>query len=563
MDVNPAGRGGRRHGVNSDESGDDDYPPGRAFGRSSEGGGDRRIAREGESPRTRDLGVDAQGLGIDGGDAGEDDFMPPLPPGSASPTDDALPSAGSPLPQLPPEGDGESGGEVFYHPIFSNLLLNSDGERLRNIDKIRPAPGRSATASSGDDFIKSIINRLHGETDADDALTPEESFALKLAIGVLGEDEAETLASRLKTSDTHNARLTKTALAYALRNANLEQPPPASSPAMSHAAQSDPRTQANVLRIVGEIVAAVRLGAHFDDLERRGGAIVRQAEETVRRFLHEGAATSAAASITELVRDLRSGAFLPTNKSLAQFPLTNHARVASEMMALMRTLDRLEQIDGRFASDVRRTNDDSAAASRHLAAASAPRRPRLPGRAGTLEIDRSVRLLYDANAKQTLYAPSLRAGDGTPLKPGELLWLGAAGGSTRTPDGEPRPATPSPALADNLDALYSLVGFDGRAPQTPAFLLVRAEINHAKPDALFGQAPFTDGWTRALIERLKNSFDSAHNRLGEELEDALACNQFNRVVLRGAIEEGVPVADSFTLAPATRARNATPHFAFA
>ena len=94
-------------------------------------------------------------------------------------------------------------------------------------------------------------------------------------------------------------------------------------------------------------MAALRLGTHLDELEHESGGIVRRAAESVRHFLSSGAATRSAATLAELVQDLRSGAFLSTANTTTQFPLTGRARIASEMMAIMRTLDRLERFTDR------------------------------------------------------------------------------------------------------------------------------------------------------------------------------------------------------------------------
>lgn len=464
---------------------------------------------------------------------------------------------------------------------------------------------------------------LLGGGDAGTDLSPETRIALSLLGEVLGEDGINVLASHIKAGDSAHSRLLEAALNYVLRDVGRESAaapmrtvtiitsaylahthlalthlapahiapghiaPGRIAPALTASTLDAPAPVAphvltertNFPRVVSELVAAVRLGAHFDNLEKFGGAIVRQAENSLRGFLTRGRGEArAGVALTELVRDLRSGAFLSMTGTLAQFPLTGRARVASEMIALMRTLDVIERALSRAADSQpmtapvlsprleRPSGRDARAAlvpdSPGLYTV-APRLPRLPGRAGRFEIDNFVRTLFGGRAAAwggtppdlpTLPGlptlpdlPTLRAGDGTPLKPRELLWLGAAGGLLTNSDGEANSATLSPALAQGFDALYSLIGFDGRSPLAPAFLLVQSEINDAKPDAMLGQAPFTVGWTRALIERLKDSAVAAHNRLGEQLEVALADDCLHSFVLRGAIEDGAPVAGSFAL----------------
>ena len=143
--------------------------------------------------------------------------------------------------------------------------------------------------------------------------------------------------------------------------------------------------------------------------------------------------------------------------------------------------------------------------------------------------------------------PTLRAGDGTHAQAARTTVARRGGRLLANSDSEANSGRFRPTLAHGFDALYSLIGFDGRSPLAPAFLFVQSEINDAKPDAMLGQVPFTVGWTRALIERLKDSAVAAHSRLGEQLEVALADDCLHSFVLRGAIEDGAPVAGSFAL----------------
>lgn len=434
---------------------------------------------------------------------------------------------------------------------------------------------RSARSSSAP-----LLNYLIGDHDGGIALTPLESLALDLLADTIGDDDLHLLASRLKMSDTAIIDLIESALRYALRDANESTDVEASSAFSSQSrlpvtSSTTLKQDANPARFVGELVAAIRLGSHLDELEHQSGGIVRQAGESVQQFLSSGAATRSSVTLAELVRDLRSGAFLSTAGTTTQFPLTGRARIASEMMAVMRTLDRLERFANRVPNENHRAHETASPPPNPQASIAAARhRPHLPNRAGAFEIDNFMRMLFggmnssgnggNINAAQSTHTPpTLHANDGTPLKPDQLVWLGAAGGILKTFDSESQPASLSSAILNSFDALYSLIGFDGRAPNSPAFLMVQAEVNHSKSDVLFGQAPFTDGWVRALIERLKDSIVAAHNKLGEQLEDSLAQNQFSRFVLSGAIEQGTPIANSFTLAPAKPLRSAAPRLALA
>ena len=149
------------------------------------------------------------------------------------------------------------------------------------------------------------------------------------------------LASHIKAGDSAHSRLLEAALNYALRDVGRES---AAAPmrtvtliapahlapthlALTHLAPAHiapghiapaltastldapapvaphvPTERTNFPRVVSELVAAVRLGAHFDNLEKFGGAIVRQAENSLRGFLTRGWGEARAAfALTELV----------------------------------------------------------------------------------------------------------------------------------------------------------------------------------------------------------------------------------------------------------------------
>jgi hypothetical protein len=173
--------------------------------------------------------------------------------------------------------------------------------------------------------------------------------------------------------------------------------------------------------------------------------------------------------------------------------------------------------------------------------------PTLPGRAGREEIARFLKsftgMLTDARGKP-LVAP-----DGTPLRLGELLWLSTAGGAfSALLETEDRPAHISPMLLYGFDAIYSVIGIDGRALTPNHFVAVQVEINSSDLAWVYGQQPLSEGWMRALIERLKDSYWPEHNILGEMLEEALTAGRFHTVLLRGLVEAGQPVSTSFHVA---------------
>lgn len=316
-------------------------------------------------------------------------------------------------------------------------------------------------------------------------------------------------------------------------------------------------------QIMADTSGVVRLGEHFSHLERVGGEPVRRAYESVLNFaLNSGDDESNRLRlIAELLRDLRTGAFLHPRDIEGPFPLTGRARIVSEMMALMRTIEAIE----RFAAEMRanpngKLNGDLSFFSLSriagvingdvvelLAQALAKAGPTLPGMAGRIEIPRLVAaldgILTDAAGRPLTFA------DGTPLKLGELLWFNAR------PDaivdlwsGDRFSTRLSPLLLHGFDAVYSLIGFDGRPLSLPRFMAIQSQINASEFEWFFGHAPLSEGWMRSAIEFLKDSISFDHNVLGEMLEEAITSGRFHFAVMRGTVEEGKAVDGSFTFA---------------
>ncbi|HWS86722.1 MAG TPA: hypothetical protein VN282_07145 [Pyrinomonadaceae bacterium] len=348
--------------------------------------------------------------------------------------------------------------------------------------------------------------------------------------------------------------------------------------------------------VVEELASALQLGRHLNHLEKTGGGVVRQAEASIARALYDAgvaervpvgpsshvpvgpparggepqALPTPQSSPTpqafpferptpqEVLRDLRSGAFLPAQERLSPFPLTGRARVAAEMMELMRTLDAVDGALRRASEGVaaQRALGDSAVAAwlrARAGVAAAPENvldelaalltPSLPGRAARSLIPAHVAalngLLTDADGH------ALLARDGTPLKLERLLWLSAAGGLLGSAfRGGDFPARLSPALLYGFDAIYSVIGFDGRTLAAPHFVAVQAAANESDSEWVFGQPPLTLGWARELIERLKDSAVVEYNLLGETLEEALAEGRFHVALLSVEVNEGAPDPDS-------------------
>ena len=183
-----------------------------------------------------------------------------------------------------------------------------------------------------------------------------------------------------------------------------------------------------------------------------------------------------------------------------------------------------------------------------LAQALANSGPTFPGLAGRLEIPRLIAaldgILTDAAGRPLIMA------DGTPLKLGELLWFNARPDSAVDLWALDRfPTRLSPVLVHGFDAVYSLIGFDGRPLSLPRFMAIQSQINASEFEWLFGQAPLSEGWIRSAIEFLKDSISVDHNVLGELLEEAVTSGRFHLTVMRGTVEEGKAVSGSFSFTP--------------
>ncbi|HEY0100543.1 MAG TPA: hypothetical protein VGB76_16475 [Pyrinomonadaceae bacterium] len=315
-----------------------------------------------------------------------------------------------------------------------------------------------------------------------------------------------------------------------------------------------------------ELFSAVQLEKHFARLERTGGDAARRAEEAVFRLLFNAhgelhndhqRAQQRDRQVTELWRDLRSGAFLPAQDSYSQFQLTGRARVVNEMIELLHTLDALERgASQQFPGGAKGAGQQGALAETlagrlaNLTEAELAELlnllPTLPGRAGRNEMVRLLAALsgplMDADGKMLL------AKDGTPLKPDQLLWLSTVGGLPGSGfKGELYGTHLSPLIVFGFDALYSLIGFDGRTLVPPHFAAVQAQINNSELEWVCGQPPLTEGWMHALIERLKDSAEADQNLLGEMLEEALVDGRFHAVLVQGSVAEGEAVSGSFSV----------------
>lgn len=428
-----------------------------------------------------------------------------------------------------------------------------------------PAPERklSADASEAFRYWRGVVRP---GSESESALRPEARQALDMALKLGGHQAAARLIER------HGSQLGN----------YLERVLPRGSAQLSDPGRFNEPSKQEIHRAVNELTSLLKLGTHFDHVEKTGGPAVRQAEDVVMRFLARPEPVRSAGEVRsplgevsrlhplEILRDLRSGAFLPAQESRNPFPLTGRARIATEMMELMRTLEAIDRFmqkleahlgkDGDIALTIQQPeemlfgmngeealaatlDDGEMAAWQELLA----QRPSIPGRKGRDEIENFIRsrggMLTDTDGHALLVTE-----DGTPLKLDKLLWLNSAGGWRGAAfDAEQFPARLSPNLMFGFDALYSLIGFDGRTLAPPRFAAVQTQINGSELEWVFGQPPLSEGWMRALIERLKNSAVPDHNSLGEMLEEALLDQRFHAVLVQGSVAEGDIVPDSFAM----------------
>jgi hypothetical protein len=432
-----------------------------------------------------------------------------------------------------------------------NRAHGDDGDHRGNL---------SSTLRDTTDGLRhsSADNYLRGLTKGED-LTPEVRRMLDTAVELLGRDTVAGLRQNGAGVDK-TFKFVERALAHAGHEIEkaLERGEHAFRPA-----------QERVRAAVGEILEAAHLERYFDRLEKSGGGAVRQAEAAVARLLYggpgggdEGVGFQTRVYPGEVLRDLRSGAFLPPEENYNPFPLTGRARVVTEMMELMRTLDAIDRaMQGAGTRGQTAVHGESLEAllAAYLKGGVAGGEalglldrllagllPTLPGRAGRFELLRLIAALNGALADAQ--GRPLTAKDGTPLKLDQLLWLGTLGGMLKSSfAAESFPVQLSPLLLYGFDALYSVIGFDGRTLNPPHFAAVQAQVNGSELEWVFGQQPLTEGWMRALIERLKDSAVADHNLLGENMEYAKAEGRFHAVLVSGRVEEGEPVADSFSV----------------
>lgn len=338
---------------------------------------------------------------------------------------------------------------------------------------------------------------------------------------------------------------------------------------------------------VGELLAATLLDKYFRQAASTGGRVVAQAEAALARLLYgeggEGGGVRHAPGgfesprrpslpaphPLEVLRDLQAGAFRPAEVGRSPFPLSGRALVATEMMEMMRTLDAVDRSARELLANAQggastlpafvtgdgdetpllallRALSGTAGGAELLDELLALLPPTLPGRAARLEIPRLVASLGGVLTDADGHAFVMK--DGVPLKLDQLMWLGSLGGVLKSVAGaESPPVHLSPLLIYGFDAVYSLIGFDGRTLQPPHFAAVQAQVNGSELEWVFGQPPLSEGWMRALIERLKDSAQSDHNLLGEMLEEALADGRFHAALVGGAVSEGEAVADTFAV----------------
>lgn len=340
---------------------------------------------------------------------------------------------------------------------------------------------------------------------------------------------------------------------------------------------------------VDRFLQTVQLDKYLQRAGRTRSEVVRQAETSIVRTLYGSSFNSARnptaqqleyvqgsvsslldrlrPTVAEALRDLRAGLFLPAQEARGPFMLNDRARVVTELMELARALDgidrltrALEQLERRITQDVSQMTRpvfaecDGEAHSR-LAPSLAPEldglapetkaklesllfslSQALPSRAG-----RSGMFHLIIATEGMLVDPqgnflALRE-TGTPLKLDQLLLFATTQGSVENLS-EKTSSRSTPLLLYGLDALYSMIGFDGRTLAAPHFAAVHASIEGSGPEWAFGHEELSEGWLRAVIERLKDAANVQHNALGETLEEALADGRFHLILINGSPAEG-------------------------
>lgn len=436
--------------------------------------------------------------------------------------------------------------------------------------------------------IASVVAYLRGDASGGAQLPRELRQVLDSSSRLLGTDLLAALERRGASGDGGNGgvRILEHALAQVART--LER---VAEPGGAAASNVSPRVFGEA---VGELLAATMLDKYFRRAETTGGRVVAQAEAALARLLYGGGRGDGSSGSPnsfglpgrtgtglpaphplEVLRDLQAGAFRPAEvSSRSPFPLSGRALVATEMMEMMRTLDAVDLVTrellaarGGVAAALPALGLGEGeeapllALLRVLAGTSggpevldellALLQPTLPGRAARLEIPRLVAalggMLMDAEGRAFVTK------DGVPLKLDQLMWMGSLGGVLKS-GAESFPVHLSPLLIYGFDAVYSLIGFDGRTLNPPHFAAVQAQANGSEMEWVYGQPPLSEGWMRALIERLKDSAQADHNLLGEMLEESLADGRFHAALVGGTVSQGEAVADTFAvtrLLPAT------------
>lgn len=455
------------------------------------------------------------------------------------------------------QGNFSPGNDPVKHETSPEFDRHSadHSEHLKSsiVEHILDSTGERTDSSKG---LKSpIVEYLH-EGKEGNRLTPEVRKVLDAVTTQLG---SKTIKDAVSRSDQKFVELLEQILAPA------ERSPGRSNSVFGNTATHAPLSNTHESSVLDELTSVLYLKKYFNALERTGGDVVQRAETATLRFLSQqpenGGVRQRAAA--ELLRDLRSGAFVPAQDSYTPFPLTGRARVVSEMIELMRTLDAIEHMaqacdvshgqspEGEAAGGILAgKNAASDAGVDKMLAGAMPEETlaeivALPGRAGRLELARLVTslngMLMTADGKPLLVA------DHQTLKLDQLMWSGAAGGlPAASLSADSFPTRLSPLLIYGFDAVYSLIGFDGRGLTPPRFAHVQVQVNSSESEWVFGQPPLSDGWLRAVIERLKDSLLPNHNLLGEKLEESLLEGCFHTVLLRGEVQDGEPVRESFT-----------------
>lgn len=430
--------------------------------------------------------------------------------------------------------------------------------------------------------LPSVVAYLRGESTGTQ-LPRELRQVLDSTSRLLGTDLLTALERRGPSDDKHAVKILEHALARVART--LERVPEAGGSAASN---GTPRV---FKEAVGELLAGTLLDKYFRRAETTGGRVVAQAEAALARLLYgnggggrgeEGRLPGGfgqtrrpdelpAPHPLEVLRDLQAGAFRPAEvSSRSPFPLSGRALVATEMMELMRTLEAVDVLTRELLTAARGGAPAAAPSSLVVEGEEAPLLsllralagtpggvevldellgllpPTLPGRAARLEIPRLVAALGGALADAEGRAFVTK--DGVPLKLDQLMWLGSLGGVLKTLAGAGADSFPvrlSPLLIYGFDAVYSLIGFDGRTLNPPHFAAVQAQVNGSELEWVYGQAPLSEGWMRALIERLKDSWQADHNLLGEMLEEALTDGRFHAALVGGTVSEGHAAPDTF------------------